>query len=61
MSRHIRPVEPQTPAEELTACFREAHHSRIPVVENGRLIGQIDRRDVIWLLLTLDGLKVDAE
>ena len=60
-SRHTRPAEPQAPAEELAARFREGHHSRISVVENGRLIGQIDQRDVMRLLLALDRLKVDAE
>ena len=54
-------VPADAPAEELAARFREGHHSRISVVENGRLIGQIDQRDVMRLLLALDRLKVDAE
>jgi tRNA nucleotidyltransferase (CCA-adding enzyme) len=46
MSSPVRTVEPQTPLPELASSLREWGHTGAPVVEKGKLVGVISRRDV---------------
>jgi len=46
MSSPVRTVSPDTPLPELTSSLREWGHNGAPVVDGGRLVGIISRRDV---------------
>jgi tRNA nucleotidyltransferase (CCA-adding enzyme) len=46
MSSPVRTVEPDTPLPELASSLREWGHTGAPVVEDGKLVGMISRRDV---------------
>ncbi|MDH3727833.1 MAG: CBS domain-containing protein [Myxococcales bacterium] len=46
MSSPVRTVTPTMPLRELAHSLHEWHHTGAPVVEDGRLIGMISRRDV---------------
>jgi tRNA nucleotidyltransferase (CCA-adding enzyme) len=46
MSSPVRTVAPDTPLAELAQSLREWGHTGAPVVEAGRLVGVISRRDV---------------
>lgn len=46
MSRLVRSVTPDTPLVELSHSLRVWHHTGVPVVEGGRLLGLISRRDI---------------
>ena len=51
-------VRPETPAMEVAGLFRSGFRSSMAVVDHrGRLVGQITRRELIWLLTTLDRLS----
>jgi predicted transcriptional regulator len=43
------------------AVFRDARYCRLPVVEDGCVVGQIDRRDVMRLLQTVATLEQPTE
>lgn len=47
MSRCFATVEIDWPVEEIVGLFRDARYARIPVVEGGRLVGEVVRRDVL--------------
>ena len=46
MSSPVRTVTPDMPLSELAHTLREWGHTGAPVVENGKLVGVISRRDV---------------
>jgi tRNA nucleotidyltransferase (CCA-adding enzyme) len=46
MSSPVRTVGPDTPIAELASALREWGHTGAPVVEDGKLVGVISRRDV---------------
>lgn len=46
-SDRARTVTEQTLLPELRARFSETHYRRLPVLNHGRLVGQISRRDVL--------------
>ena len=50
-------VEADMPIFEIAGRFRDGRHRRLPVVEEGCIIGQIDRRDVMRLMCTLEILS----
>lgn len=50
MSTHVVTASPDAPLGEIAARLRMHVHSRIPIVEEGRLIGIVTRRDVLQLL-----------
>ena len=43
------------------AVFRDARYCRLPVVKEGRVVGQIDRRDVMRLLHSISTLDEPVE
>lgn len=47
MQSEVDTVDPQMDIYALTERFLKEHRRRYPVVENGRLVGQISRRDVL--------------
>jgi signal-transduction protein with cAMP-binding, CBS, and nucleotidyltransferase domain len=50
MSRSILTTEPRCALAALAPVFRASFCRRMAVVQDGRLVGQIDRRDVLRLL-----------
>jgi tRNA nucleotidyltransferase (CCA-adding enzyme) len=46
MSSPVRTVTPDTPLEELASSLREWGHMGAPVVQGGKLVGMISRRDL---------------
>jgi CBS domain-containing protein len=47
MSRSVREIEPDISVEEAAAIMTNHRINRLPVVENGRLVGIITRGDII--------------
>ena len=52
MSAQVKTVDPDMLIIELVERFLQAPYRRYPVVKNNRLVGQINRRDVLRALLT---------
>jgi predicted transcriptional regulator len=47
MKRQVDTVEPECDIYSLAERFHQEHRRRYPVVKNGKLLGQISRRDVL--------------
>jgi CBS domain-containing protein len=47
MTRSVVTVDANTPVTEIAERFASSHFRRLPVMEQGRLIGIISRRDVL--------------
>lgn len=47
MKPNVDTVEPEMDIYSLAQRFRQEHRRRFPVVKNGKLVGQISRRDVL--------------
>lgn len=47
MQVNVETVDPETDIYALAERFRQQHRRRYPVVKNGKLVGQISRRDVL--------------
>lgn len=47
MTANVATITPDTSILEVASRFVDATYKRLPVVENGRLIGQISRSDVL--------------
>lgn len=47
MRTEVETVEPECDIYSLAERFRQQHRRRYPVVKNGKLVGQISRRDVL--------------
>ena len=45
------------PVQEMILFFREARHARLPVMENGQLVGHVDRTDIMRLMMTLEAVE----
>jgi predicted transcriptional regulator len=61
MREDVDTVDPDTDIYSLAERFHKEHRRRYPVVKNGRLLGQISRRDVLRaaeaFLMHTDGLS----
>ncbi|MGA7980236.1 MAG: CBS domain-containing protein [Chromatiaceae bacterium] len=53
MSGEVRTVESESSILDAARLFVEGHYRRFPVVKDGRLVGQLSRRDVLRALLAL--------
>ena len=47
MSTNVTTVNPEMGIVDLAQMLQETHFRRLPVVENGKLIGQVSRRDLL--------------
>jgi CBS domain-containing protein len=47
MSTELKTVSPETGIMKVAELFLNNRYRRLPVLENGRLVGQISRRDVL--------------
>lgn len=50
MSREVVTVDVDTPVIEIAEHFAQRNFRRLPVLESGRVVGIVSRRDVLWLL-----------
>lgn len=50
MSTEVVTVDTETPIIEVAEHFAHKSFRRLPVLENGRVVGVVSRRDVLWLL-----------
>ena len=48
MSRPVISVTPDTPINDALAMFRREHIRRAPVMENGKLVGIVSERDLLY-------------
>ena len=56
MSRHLTTVSPTMQAAQVASIFRSGNHRQLAVVEGGRLVGQITRRDILRLFAATEQL-----
>ncbi len=49
MSTNVVTVDTDTPLMEIAEQFTNATFRRLPVLESGRVVGVVSRRDVLWL------------
>lgn len=61
MSTHVVTACPDATLGELAARLRMHVHSRIPIVEEDRLIGIVTRRRLLQVLTAADAGEIDAE
>ena len=47
MTKNVDTYNPDTPFEEIVSHFAAYRNRRVPVVENGKVLGIISRRDII--------------
>jgi len=57
MGRRLLVLTPDMLLEDVADLFRESCHHRVPVIEQGVLIGELSRRDVLRAMLVLDELR----
>lgn len=50
MSPEVVTVDTTTPVAEIADHFAKRNFRRLPVLESGRVVGIVSRRDVLWLL-----------
>ena len=50
MTREPDSVSPETTVREAARLIHETGHNRLPVIENGRLVGVVTRVDVLGAL-----------
>jgi CBS domain-containing protein len=66
MTERVLTVTPQTPLSDLVTLMEAKHVKRLPVVDQGRLVGIVSRADVMAALIGLlserpAGARTDAE
>jgi CBS domain-containing protein len=47
MTKDVATANPDTPMTELIKIMEDLHVIRIPIVEGGKLVGVVSRRDII--------------
>jgi CBS domain-containing protein len=47
MSTDVQTISPDTSLAEIAELFLRERYRRLPVVDKGRLVGQVSRRDVV--------------
>jgi CBS domain-containing protein len=57
MVTDVDTIAPNTSIFEVASLFYKTQRKRFPVLENGTLVGQISRRDVLKAALALKDLK----
>jgi CBS-domain-containing membrane protein len=61
MSTNVQTTHPGSPVAALAPQFREGRCRKMAVVDNGRIVGEISRHDVLRLMVTLQALDADDE
>lgn len=57
IGRRLPVLTPDMLLQDVAGLFRESCHSRIAVIEQGVLVGQLSRRDVLRAILVLEELR----
>ncbi len=57
MTADVRTIAPDDDTMDVARTFLEGNYRRLPVVEEGRLIGLVSRRDIMRLIETLRSLR----
>ena len=47
MSTEVQTISPDTDIVKIAELFSRERYRRLPVVDKGRLVGQVSRRDVL--------------
>ncbi len=53
MSTEVTSVSPEIGIVDLAEFFRKIHFRRLPVIDHGKLVGQVSRRDVLRAICIL--------
>jgi CBS domain-containing protein len=53
MSTEVTSVSPEIGIMDLAEFFRKKHFRRLPVIDHGKLVGQVSRRDVLRAICIL--------
>ncbi|MHC4877719.1 MAG: CBS domain-containing protein [Planctomycetota bacterium] len=61
MSRSMLVLRPEAPLQEVACLFRESRYPRLCVIEDGRIIGQLGRREVLRTFIMLDELNASRD
>lgn len=61
LSRAVVVLHPNSLLEEVAGSFRDGGNGKAVVVENGRAIGQLGRRDVLRAITVLDDVRTEVE
>ncbi len=61
MSTHVLTASPDASLTELASRLRMHVHPRVPIVEDGRLIGMVTRRDLLQTLATAECRALEDE
>jgi len=56
MTREVRWFPPEAPIADIASCFSARRLRRVPIVERGRLVGIVSRRDILRELLRRYGV-----
>jgi CBS domain-containing protein len=51
MTTHVTTITPDTPLEKVASLMVDKKFHTLPVVDNGRLVGIVGKKDVIQTLL----------
>lgn len=57
MTRKVTTVDVETPLEDVARLMVAKKINRLPVLDNGELVGIISRRDLIWAVVNLCEIK----
>jgi CBS domain-containing protein len=61
MSRNMILLTPDMRLDEVAGYFRESCYPRLAVVDGGRIIGQLSRRDVLRAMVVLEELATTSD
>ncbi|NQV24844.1 MAG: CBS domain-containing protein [Rhodopirellula sp.] len=61
MSRNMLLLKPDMRLDEVAGFFRESCYPRLAVVDGGRIIGQLSRRDVLRAIVVIEEIAVASE
>jgi len=61
MSRNVTTVDPDSPVLEIASIFRESRYRRVAVVEDGRLVGHLERRDLMRYLCVHEAVEESTD
>jgi CBS domain-containing protein len=50
MTERVVGFSPDTPIAEIAKCFSKSDFRRVPIIDEGKLVGIISRRDIIHLM-----------
>lgn len=59
MTRQVVAFPPEAPIADIARCFSAQRLRRVPIVENGKLVGIVSRRDILRELLRRYGVSTE--